>query len=114
MDHNISHRKHFRPRKLRVSFSNFFGYMPRRFSNNLEIAQNGINGFLVTLEITEAIALRESPNFEDTLQDISDPYFPISRWHGLLHAEFPPAVPAEVLLVSPNPQGAQEFPPDTF
>jgi hypothetical protein len=49
------------------------------------------------LKIFEAVPFGESPNFGDALEDIRNPHFPVSKRHGLPHAEFPPVVPGEAL-----------------
>jgi hypothetical protein len=72
MDHNISHRKHFRLWKFRVACPDLRWNMPRRFTNDLEIAQHRINGFFVLLKIFECLPFGVSPNFGDALQDVSD------------------------------------------
>jgi hypothetical protein len=37
--------------------------MPRRFTNDLEIAQDRVNGFVISLKIVKPIGLNEPPNF---------------------------------------------------
>ena len=114
MDHDISHGKHFRPGKLGVACPDLCRYMPRSFSDDLEIAQNRVNGFFIPLKVIKAIPFGETPNFGNALQDIRNSHFSVSRRHGSPLAEFPLAFPGEGLLVLPNLRVAPEFLPGIF
>jgi hypothetical protein len=67
MDHNISHREHFRPWKFRMSCPYLLWDMSCRFTDDLKVPQHRINGFLVLLKIVETIPFGISPNFGDAL-----------------------------------------------